>query len=55
MAAGAVCLTLIAPILPSSEPVYVMPNRHDAILLLGPRARLYPLAFCFIAGRAAAS
>jgi len=54
MAAGAVCLTLIAPILPSSEPVYVMPNRHDAILLLVSRS-LYPLAFCFIAGRAAAS
>ena len=53
MAAGAVCLMLIAPILPSSEPVYVMPNRHDAILLLvlALGCTLLPFALSLVALR----
>ena len=53
MAAGAVCLLLIAPILPSSEPVYVMPNRHDAILLLvlALGCTLLPFALSLVALR----
>src|SRR5436309_2086780 len=53
MAAGAVCLMLVAPILPGSEPVYVMPSRHDSILLLvlALGCTLLPFALSLVALR----
>ena len=53
MGAGAVCITLVAPLLPASEAVFVMPNRHDAILLfvLAIGCTLLPFALSLVALR----
>ena len=53
MGAGAICLTLIAPLLPASEAVFVMPDRHDAILLfvLAMGCTLLPYTLSLVALR----
>lgn len=53
MAAGAVCLTLAAPLLAGSEAVFVMPDRRDAILLLvlAIGCTLLPFALSLVALR----
>jgi drug/metabolite transporter (DMT)-like permease len=53
MAAGVVCLTLLALVLPASEPVVVKPNAHDAVLLviLAMGCTLLPFALSLVALR----
>lgn len=53
MAAGAVFLTLLAPLLPASESIVVMPSLHDAILLvvLATGCTLLPFALSLVALR----
>jgi drug/metabolite transporter (DMT)-like permease len=53
MAAGAVCLMLIAPLLPASEAVFVIPNRNDSLLLLilAMACTLLPYALSLVAMR----
>jgi len=52
MAAGAVCLALLAPVLPSHS-VFVVPSRHDAVLLvvLALGCTLAPFALSLVALR----
>jgi drug/metabolite transporter (DMT)-like permease len=51
MAAGATCLTLLAPVLPG--PMFVIPDRHDAVLLfvLAMACTLIPFALSLVAQR----
>ena len=53
MAAGAMCLTLLAPLMPASEPVIVKPSAHDAVLLLilSMGCTLLPFALSLVALR----
>ena len=53
MGAGAAFLTLFAPFLPRSERLFVIPGRHDAILLvvLALGCTLLPYALCLVAMR----
>jgi len=53
MTAGAICLTLAAPILSRSEPVLVKPTLHDAVLLfiLAMGCTLLPFALSLVALR----
>jgi drug/metabolite transporter (DMT)-like permease len=51
MAAGAICLTALAPLLPG--PMFIVPSRHDAILLfiLAMACTLLPFALSLVAQR----
>ena len=53
MAAGVVCLTLLAFVLPASDPVFVKPNAHDTVLLviLAMGCTLLPFALSLVALR----
>jgi drug/metabolite transporter (DMT)-like permease len=53
MAAGVVCLTLLAFALPASDPVLVKPNAHDTVLLvvLAMGCTLLPFALSLVALR----
>ena len=53
MGAGVVFLALVAPLLPKSEAAFVLPNRHDAILLiiLSMACTLLPFALSLVALR----
>jgi drug/metabolite transporter (DMT)-like permease len=53
MAAGVVCLTVLAVVLPASDPVLVKPNAHDAVLLvvLAMGCTLLPFALSLVALR----
>ena len=53
MGAGALCLTLLAPLLPAPEAVFVVPDRRDAILLfvLAMGCTLLPFALSLVALR----
>jgi drug/metabolite transporter (DMT)-like permease len=51
--AGAICVTLLAPSIPVSDPVFVIPGGHDAILLLvlAMGCTLLPFALSLVALR----
>jgi drug/metabolite transporter (DMT)-like permease len=53
MAAGALLFTLAAPLLPAGESVFVLPSRHDAVLLvlLAGGCTLLPFALSLVAMR----
>jgi drug/metabolite transporter (DMT)-like permease len=53
MAAGAVSLTVLAPLLPTPEAVFVKPSAHDAVLLLvlATGCTLLPFALSLVALR----
>jgi drug/metabolite transporter (DMT)-like permease len=53
MTAGAICLTIAAPLLARSEPVLVKPTPHDAVLLfiLAMGCTLLPFALSLVALR----
>jgi drug/metabolite transporter (DMT)-like permease len=53
MGAGTLSLTMLAPLLPGSESVFVLPNRHDAILVavLAIGCTLLPFALSLVALR----
>jgi drug/metabolite transporter (DMT)-like permease len=53
MGAGVVCLTLLAPLLPKSQSVFVVPNPRDAVMLfiLAMACTLVPFALSLVALR----
>jgi drug/metabolite transporter (DMT)-like permease len=53
MGAGAIFLTLLAPLMPATEPVIVRPSTHDAVLLvtLSLGCTLLPFALSLVALR----